>query len=77
MVGGGPDAFIGAVHRKAASLDGHFDIVCGAFSRSYEKSKETGEALHLDQIACMSRTIKCLKKSLSCLKISGWMLFLL
>lgn len=48
MVGGGPDAFIGAVHRKAASLDGHFDLVCGAFSRSYEKSKETGEALHLD-----------------------------
>ncbi|WP_340103170.1 Gfo/Idh/MocA family protein [Rhodohalobacter sp. 8-1] len=48
MVGGGPDAFIGAVHRKAAALDGHFDLVCGAFSRSYEKSKETGEALHLD-----------------------------
>lgn len=48
MVGGGPDAFIGAVHRKAAALDGHFDLVCGAFSRSYEKSKETGEALHLN-----------------------------
>lgn len=48
MVGGGPDAFIGAVHRKAAALDGHFDLICGAFSRSYEKSKETGEALHLD-----------------------------
>jgi len=48
MVGGGPDAFIGAVHRKAAALDGLFDLVCGAFSRSYEKSKETGEALHLD-----------------------------
>jgi len=49
MVGGGPDAFIGAVHRKAAALDGHFDLVCGAFSRSYEKSQETGKALHLDQ----------------------------
>ena len=48
MVGGGPDAFIGAVHRKAAALDGHFDLVCGAFSRSYEKSKQTGEALQLD-----------------------------
>ena len=48
MVGGGPDAFIGAVHRKAAALDGHFDLACGAFSRSYEKSKQTGEALQLD-----------------------------
>jgi predicted dehydrogenase len=48
MVGGGPDAFIGAVHRKAAALDGHFELVCGAFSRSYEKSKETGKALQLD-----------------------------
>lgn len=48
MVGGGPDAFIGAVHRKAAAMDGHFNLVCGAFSRSYEKSKQTGEALQLD-----------------------------
>ncbi|HKL14173.1 MAG TPA: Gfo/Idh/MocA family oxidoreductase, partial [Balneolaceae bacterium] len=47
MIGGGPDAFIGAVHRKAAALDGHFELVCGAFSRSYEKCKETGEALQL------------------------------
>src|SRR6056297_25255 len=47
MIGGGPDAFIGAVHRKAAALDGHFKLVCGAFSRSYEKCKETGEALQL------------------------------
>lgn len=48
MVGGGPDAFIGAVHRKAAAMDGHFELVCGAFSRSYDKSKQTGEALQLD-----------------------------
>jgi predicted dehydrogenase len=48
MIGGGPDAFIGAVHRKAASLDGHFELVCGAFSRSYEKSKQTGHELHLE-----------------------------
>lgn len=48
MVGGGPDAFIGAVHRKAAAMDGRFDLVCGAFSRSYDKSKQTGEALQLN-----------------------------
>ncbi|MEX2462727.1 MAG: Gfo/Idh/MocA family oxidoreductase [Balneolaceae bacterium] len=47
MVGGSLDAFIGEVHRKAASLDGHFDLVCGAFSSSPEKSKETGKSLGL------------------------------
>ncbi|CAN5281877.1 Gfo/Idh/MocA family oxidoreductase [soil metagenome] len=48
MVGGGLDAFIGAVHRKAAALDGEIELVCGAFSRSAEKSKEAGQALYLD-----------------------------
>lgn len=48
MVGGSLDAFIGAVHRKAAALDGHFDLVCGAFSSNPEKSKKTGSALGLD-----------------------------
>ena len=32
MVGGGRDAFIGAVHRMAAWLDGKIDLVAGAFS---------------------------------------------
>ncbi len=45
MVGGGLDAFIGAVHRKAAFLDGGIELVCGAFSSSAEKSRATGEAL--------------------------------
>lgn len=48
MVGGSLDAFIGEVHRKAAAMDGKFDLVCGAFSSSPEKSKQTGEALGLD-----------------------------
>lgn len=48
MVGGGPGAFIGAVHRSAAALDGEIDLVAGAFSSSPEKSKQQGEALHLD-----------------------------
>ncbi|MDJ0628740.1 MAG: Gfo/Idh/MocA family oxidoreductase [Rhodobacter sp.] len=38
MVGGGRDAFIGAVHRIAARLDGHFDLVAGALSSTEEKS---------------------------------------
>lgn len=48
MVGGGLDAFIGAVHRKAAALDGGIDLVCGAFSSDPKKSKATGEGLFLD-----------------------------
>ncbi len=48
MIGGSLDAFIGAVHRRGAALDGEIELVCGAFSSNSEKSKATGEALYLD-----------------------------
>lgn len=48
MVGGGPDAFIGAVHRHAAALDGEMEIVAGSFSSSPEKSRQQGRELYLD-----------------------------
>ena len=48
MIGGGLDAFIGAVHRKAAALDGEIELVCGAFSSNPQKSKEAGQAFYLD-----------------------------
>jgi predicted dehydrogenase len=48
MVGGGPGAFIGEVHRKAARMDGGIEIVAGAFSRTLKKSQETGRQLLLD-----------------------------
>ena len=48
MVGGGIGAFIGAVHRLAANLDGQIELVCGAFSSSAEKSEQTGKELYLD-----------------------------
>lgn len=48
MVGGSLDAFIGAVHRKAAALDGHIELVCGAFSSDPKKSSTTGKALYLN-----------------------------
>lgn len=47
MVGGSSDAFIGAVHRKVAALDGYIELVCGAFSSNPEKSKATGKSLFL------------------------------
>jgi predicted dehydrogenase len=47
MIGGSIEAFIGAVHRKAAALDGEIELVCGAFSSDPKKSKATGQALYL------------------------------
>ena len=48
MVGGGPGAFIGGVHRKAAALDGEIELVAGAFSSSAEKSRQQGRELFLE-----------------------------
>ncbi len=45
MVGGGTGSFIGDVHRKAASIDGLVELVCGAFSSSTEKSIASAETL--------------------------------
>jgi predicted dehydrogenase len=45
MIGGGPGAFIGAVHRIAANIDGAIQLVCGSFSSDPEKSKIAGEML--------------------------------
>ncbi len=47
MVGGGQNAFIGAVHRMAANLDGQMELVAGAFSSDAKNSKITGEQLFL------------------------------
>ncbi|MEM1422681.1 MAG: Gfo/Idh/MocA family oxidoreductase [Planctomycetota bacterium] len=47
MVGGGLDAFIGAVHRKAASLDGMFDLVAGCLSTDPEVCRASGEAYRI------------------------------
>ncbi len=48
MVGGGNDAFIGAVHRIAARLDDRYQLVAGALSSTAEKSRASGEAIGLD-----------------------------
>ena len=45
MIGGGPGSFIGDAHRRSINLDGQAELVAGCFSRSYEKTLETGRAL--------------------------------
>ncbi|WP_434052902.1 MAG: Gfo/Idh/MocA family oxidoreductase [Roseibium sp.] len=49
MVGGGKDAFIGAVHRIASRIDGRYELVAGALSSTPEKAVESGHALGLKQ----------------------------
>ena len=48
MVGGGPGAFIGDVHRKAARMDGQIELVAGAFDINPRKSKQMGRELYLN-----------------------------
>lgn len=47
MVGGGKDAFIGAVHRIASRIDDQFELVAGALSSTAERSMQSGLALGL------------------------------
>lgn len=47
MIGGGKDAFIGAIHRIAANMDGQIELVCGALSINPEIAKDSGKSLFL------------------------------
>ena len=48
MVGGGPGAFIGAVHRMGAELDGAIELVAGAFSQDAARSRQAGVSYGID-----------------------------
>lgn len=52
MVGGGQGAFIGAVHRIAARLDGEFELVAGALSSDPERARVSGAELGLEPERC-------------------------
>lgn len=49
LIGGGEGSFIGAVHYRAAMLDGYFELVCGAFSSDPEKAKRSAPFYHVPQ----------------------------
>ncbi|MES2417092.1 MAG: Gfo/Idh/MocA family oxidoreductase [Bacteroidota bacterium] len=49
MIGGGKNAFIGAVHRMAANLDGLITLCCGALSADPENAKTSGRDLFLPE----------------------------
>jgi predicted dehydrogenase len=52
MVGGGQGAFIGAVHRIAARIDGMYDLVAGALSSDAERAKASGRELGFAEDRC-------------------------
>jgi predicted dehydrogenase len=62
MVGGGRGAFIGAVHRTAAAIDGEIELVCGAFSSTPEKSKASGEDLMISSDRCYGDFIEMIQQ---------------
>lgn len=49
MIGGGKDAFIGAIHRIAANMDGLVELVCGSLSINRDIAIESGRALFLPE----------------------------
>jgi predicted dehydrogenase len=49
MVGGGKDAFIGAIHRHAAFMDGLIELSCGALSINPEVAKDSARSLFLPE----------------------------
>jgi len=49
MVGGGKDAFIGAIHRIAANMDGLIELSCGALSINPQIAMESGKMLFLEE----------------------------
>lgn len=49
MVGGGKDAFIGAIHRIAANMDGLIELSCGALSINPEIASDSGKMLFLPE----------------------------
>src|SRR5690606_42015968 len=49
MVGGGKSAFIGAVHRIAANMDGLIELVCCALSTNPDVARDSGGSLFLPE----------------------------
>jgi predicted dehydrogenase len=64
MVGGGPGAFIGEVHRKASRMDGGIELVGGAFDIDPRKSRQMAKTLCLDPKRCYGNYREMIEKEL-------------
>ena len=54
IVGGGPNSWIGHVHRISARFDDHYDIVAGVFSKNKVKSDKFGMSIGISKDRCYS-----------------------
>lgn len=59
MVGGGSDAFIGAIHRRAAFMDNQIELVCGCFSVDPEYPKVPAYLTSCRKTGFTALTRKC------------------
>ena len=59
MVGGGTDAFIGAIHRLAAFMDNQIEMVCGCFSVNPEIPGHPGNCTICPKIVCTKLIRRC------------------
>jgi predicted dehydrogenase len=64
MIGGGPGAFIGDVHRKASRLDGGVELVGGAFDINPSRSKKMAKELILDRKRCYGSYTELIEKEI-------------
>ncbi|MCE5187147.1 MAG: Gfo/Idh/MocA family oxidoreductase [Planctomycetaceae bacterium] len=64
MVGGGPGAFIGDVHRKASRMDGGIELVGGAFDIDPRKSRRMASTLYLNPKRCYGDYREMIEKEL-------------
>jgi len=62
MVGGGRGAFIGAIHRIAANIDGQIELVCGAFSSDPQRSRDSGADFFLPPDRCYGTFDEMIKR---------------
>lgn len=75
MVGGGTDAFIGAIHRLAALMDNQIELVCGCFSVNPEISRESGKLYYLPENRVYDTYQEMFEKEAKLPAGSGWILF--
>ncbi len=68
MIGGGRGAFIGAVHRIAALMDGEIELVCGALSSNPERPCSRGRTGTCRRKGHTRATTRCSKRKNSSLK---------
>ncbi|MEJ7675479.1 MAG: hypothetical protein WKF59_22925 [Chitinophagaceae bacterium] len=72
MIGGGKDAFIGAIHRIAANTDGLIELVCGALSIDKNIAVDSGRSLFLPEDRIYTTFEEMLKKKVHYLQTKEW-----